>query len=280
MTRGDLAMVLVLVALGAMWAQALPAPHSNDGVIVGRLPYTFPAYDKVEGVEFYSVRPEYDTAVGDSAFEFQKLQYMSDGLRVIAYLYKPKQSEGKNLPAIIFNRGSGPMGDSAPLLIGLFHRLASHGFVILAPQYRGGDGGEGHDEIGGADLDDVKNMIPLAKSLGFIDMNNLFMYGESRGGMMTYQALRDGLPINAAAVFGAFTDLEIMNQSSYVQKVIPQIWPDYETRKSEIIQRRSVRYRRQARHPDSHYEWGRGPAGEPEPAFAICRTTARTGKNL
>jgi hypothetical protein len=34
------------------------------------------------------------------------------------------------------------------------------------------------------------------------------MYGESRGGMMTFQAIRRDLPVDAAAVFGAFTDLE------------------------------------------------------------------------
>jgi len=44
------------------------------------------------------------------------------------------------------------------------------------------------------------NIIPLVKSLGFIDMNNLFMYGESRGGMMTYQAIKRDFPVNAAAV--------------------------------------------------------------------------------
>jgi dipeptidyl aminopeptidase/acylaminoacyl peptidase len=218
------------------------ATNANDGTLLEAQSYSFPAYDKTEGIEFYSSRPEYEGAVADKQFEFKKLRYSSDGLSVTAYLYKPTQTEGKVYPAIIFNRGSGPAGDSAPLLISMFHRLASSGFVILAPQYRGSDGGEGRDEIGGSDLDDVKNILPLAKSLGFIDMKNLFMYGESRGGMMTYQAIRDGIQINAAAVFGAFTDLEIMNKSPYVQKIIPQIWPDYETHKEEIIRRRSAKY--------------------------------------
>ncbi len=84
---------------------------------------------------------------------------------------------------------------------------------MLAPQYRGSDGGEGKDEIGGADLNDVVAALQLIKSLDYADPRNVFPYGESRGGMMTYQAIRDGFPANAAAVFGAFTDLEIMNQS-------------------------------------------------------------------
>jgi hypothetical protein len=60
--------------------------------------------------------------------------------------------------------------------------------------------------------------------------------------MMTYQSVRDGVPANAAAVFGAFTDLEIVHQSPYVQKIIPQIWPDYDQQKDAIIRRRSAKY--------------------------------------
>jgi dipeptidyl aminopeptidase/acylaminoacyl peptidase len=232
----------LLLALSLGVATPVLSAASSDGQILDTAAYTFPAYDKVEGIEFYASRAEYEAAAGDSAFHFSKLKYLSDGLKVVAYLYQPTQLSAKKLPLIIFNRGSGPAGDSAPLLISLFHRLAALGFVVLAPQYRGSDGGEGKDEIGGADLDDIKNVFPLATALGFVDINNVFMYGESRGGMMTYQSIRDAFPINAAAVFGAFTDLEIMNRSPYVQKVIPQIWPDYDAHKDEIIRRRSAKY--------------------------------------
>ncbi len=242
MLRQNLIAFSMLAAILSCNEQARSATIPADGTQLEKLAYAFPAYDKAEGIEYYAGRPEYEAAVADTSFEFEKLSYSSDGLKVTAYLYKPRITEGKHLPAVVFNRGSGPAGDSAPLLISMFHRLAASGFVVIAPQYRGSDGGEGRDEIGGADVDDVRNALLLAKSLPYIDPNNLFMYGESRGGMMTYQAVRDALPINAAAVFGAFTDLEIMNQSPYVQKVIPQIWPDYETHKDEIIRRRSAKY--------------------------------------
>jgi dipeptidyl aminopeptidase/acylaminoacyl peptidase len=237
-----LALGLFVLTIFGVAAPAAVGKSFADGQVVEELAYSFPAYGKVEGIEFYTDRTEYEASVNDSAFRFRKLKYVSDGLKVVAYLYQPTQTGSKKLPLIIFNRGSGPAGDSAPLLVSLFHRLAAQGFVVLAPQYRGSDGGEGHDEIGGADMDDVKNLIPLARSLGFVDINNVFMYGESRGGMMTYQAIRDAFPINAAAVFGAFTDLEVMNQPPYVQKLIPQIWPDYDTHKEEIIRRRSAKY--------------------------------------
>jgi len=33
-----------------------------------------------------------------------------------------------------------------------------------------------------------------------------------------------------------------VNQSSYVQKIIPQIWPDYDQHKDAVIRRRSAKY--------------------------------------
>jgi dipeptidyl aminopeptidase/acylaminoacyl peptidase len=194
-------------------------------------------------IEDYVTKEAYERAVNDREYEFQKLKYMSDGLKVVAYLYRPARIEGRKLPAIIFNRGSAVRGDIAPELVTFFHRLASEGFVVLAPMYRQSDGGEGLDEVGGADVNDLMNVLPLAKSLGFIDMNNLFMYGESRGGMMTYQAIRRGFPVNAAAVFGAFTDLEALikfRPEVYGEATLKQLWPDYEARKREIINSRSA----------------------------------------
>jgi dipeptidyl aminopeptidase/acylaminoacyl peptidase len=109
--------------------------------------------------------------------------------------------------------------------------------------YRQSDGGEGRDEVGGADVNDLMNVVPLAKALGFIDLNNLYLYGESRGGMMTYQAIKRDFPANAAAVFGAFTDMEGLikfRPQVYQPKMLSQLWPDFETRKDEIFRSRSA----------------------------------------
>jgi dipeptidyl aminopeptidase/acylaminoacyl peptidase len=164
---------------------------------------------------------------------------MSDGLKVIAYLYKQKKKFNKKHPTIIFNRGSYIRGDIAPELVSMFHRLAEKGFVILAPMYRQSDGGEGRDRLGGEDINDLMNTLPLVRNLKFIDTNNLFMYGESRGGMMTYQAIKKGFSINASAVYGAFTDMEDMIKSRpdvYTAQVGKGIFgDDYESKKEEIF---------------------------------------------
>ena len=218
----------------------------DDGAIVERKAYRFPSYEQAvetTDVEKYTDKVSYEAAVNDARFEFQKLTYSSDGLKVIAYLYKPKETNGQKFPAIIYNRGSAVRGDIAPELISLFHRLASAGFVILAPMLRQSDGGEGRDELGGADVNDLMNVAPLARSLGFVDMDNLFMCGVSRGGMMTYQAIKRGFPINAAAVVGAFTDMQGVIDShakQYPLTVLKQLWPNYEERKDEISRARSA----------------------------------------
>jgi len=218
----------------------------DEGAIVQRTPYDFPSYERAvetTDVEKYTDRVSYENAINDRTFQFEKIKYVSDGLNVVAYVYGPKQIDGRNFPAIIFNRGSVVRGDIAPELISLFHRLATDGFVILAPMLRQSDGGEGRDEIGGADVNDLMNIVTVARSLGFVDVNNLFMYGESRGGMMTYQAIKKGFPMNAAAVFGGFTDLQEVIDShprEYPVTALKQFWLNYEEQKNEIAKIRSA----------------------------------------
>lgn len=243
-----LACVTLLTLAVHAHAQTSAPSGALDGAVVRREAYAFPPYEKAvrdTDVENYASREAYEQAAGDRRFELQKLTYMSDGLRVVAYLYKPVRTEGAPLPAIVFNRGSAVRGDIAPELVAFFRRLASEGFVILAPMYRQSDGGEGRDEVGGADVNDLMNVVPLARSLGFIDANNLFMYGESRGGMMTYQAVRRDFPLKAAAVFGAFTDLDALikyRPQIYRPETLKQIWPDFDARKDEIVRARSAVY--------------------------------------
>lgn len=233
--------MIVLAAFYALGGQSLLAASGDDGTIVQREAYTYLPYEEAPWLAKYYSKEKYERVVADGKFRFEKLIYLSDGLRVVAYLYTPKEIKGKRYPAVVFNRGSYVVGDIGSALAPLFHHLASEGFVVLAPLYRGSVGGEGRDEMGGEDLNDLMNVLPLLRALEFIDMENLFMYGESRGGMMTYQAIRDGFPLRAAAVFGAFTDLEAMlNSDPRYQQMAQTIWPDFETHKEEIIQRRSA----------------------------------------
>ncbi len=284
--RSSKSFTAAALLLAACFASpASGARAAEDGAVVERKAYSFPSYEQAvrdTDVERYADKAEYESAVGDAKFELEKLKYLSDGLKVVAYLYRPKQVDGRKFPAIIFNRGSAVRGDIAPELVTLFHRLAAEGFVILAPMLRQSDGSEGRDEMGGADVDDLMNAAALAKSLGYVDANNLFMYGESRGGMMTYLAVRKGFPLNAAAVFGALTDLRELVDShpkQYSPALLRQFWPDYEERKDEIFKTRSaVLWAEQLNVPLLIMHGGADKGVSPEHSLNLAQRLQKAGK--
>jgi dipeptidyl aminopeptidase/acylaminoacyl peptidase len=122
----------------------------------------------------------------------------------------------------------------------MFHRLALAGFAVIAPMYRGSDGGQGQDEMGGADVSDLANVGVVVRRYPSFDAGNVFLYGESRGGMMVLQAIRDGFPARAAATFGAFADLAKMTGNKAGGSMAHAIWPDFALRRDEIVDRRSA----------------------------------------
>jgi len=138
-----------------------------------------------------------------------RIKYSSDGLKVVGFVLKPRGFQGK-LPVLIYNRGGNR--DYGMISRGQIEfslaSLAAQNYVVLASQYRGVDGGEGEEHFGGDDVNDVLNLIPLARSLPYADVEKLVMLGDSRGGLMTYLAIKSGAPIKAAAVVGAPSDLE------------------------------------------------------------------------
>jgi len=139
--------------------------------------------------------------------ECYKVKYLSDGLKVVGFILKLKD-EGSKFPVIIFNRGGNREFDKITVRkLKYLSYLASNNYVVIASQYRGNEGGEGHEEFGGKDIDDVLNLIPLAKSLPFTVPNKIVMLGFSRGGMMMYLAIKHDAEIKAAAVVGGVTDL-------------------------------------------------------------------------
>jgi dipeptidyl aminopeptidase/acylaminoacyl peptidase len=177
-----------------------------------------------------------------AGFQCTRVKYMSDGLKVIGIIWKPKDTAGKKLPLVIYNRGGNREFSKLNFISNYFlYPFLQNGFVVIGTQYRGNDGGEGKEEFGGADINDVMNLVPLAKSLGYVDMNNVFMLGDSRGGMETYIALKNKIPVNAAAVRGAVSDLTPQRRQA-MEKNFKEMIPDYEKRGMELLKDRSAVY--------------------------------------
>lgn len=212
-----------------------------DGSIVEHAVYPLPAFEDNPSIATYASLQDYQEAAADKSFVLEKLRYRSDGIAVVAYLYHPAGRPASKLPVIVFNRGSYVVKDQALALLTMFRRLAREGFTIVAPMYPGSDGAPGHDELGGADLNDLKNIIPVIKALDFADGQNVFLYGESRGAIMTFLALRDAFPARAAATFGGITDLgAYLGKDARAKQMANVIWPDYEMNSARILQARSA----------------------------------------
>lgn len=127
------------------------------------------------------------------------ITYLSEGLKIKGFIAEPK-APGK-YPCVIFCRGGNrDFGKIDWLTTTFFNEIASHGYVVIASQYRGTTGSEGSDEFGGADTMDVINCIPALANWPSADTLRIGMYGISRGGMMVYQSLRSLKNIKAAII--------------------------------------------------------------------------------
>jgi dipeptidyl aminopeptidase/acylaminoacyl peptidase len=241
-------------AVAAMWLlqqQSGIAVQATFGPTHVR-PVTVPAFDAEPGLHWSSSREEYDAARADERYAFEQFTYESERLTVGAYLYRPRKRSAGPLPVIVYNRGSymRPNGFAGEMLV-MANRYGRAGFIVVAPHYRGSNGWHGRDEMGGADLGDLMNIVPSVARIEGADASRVYLAGESRGGMMVYQALRDQFPAKAAAVWGAFTDLSpLIAPGSPQPKVASPIWPDLEQNRDAIIERRSaIRWANRIRTP-------------------------------
>ena len=213
----------------------------QNGKIISTTEITFPKYVEIPGIEMYYDKKTYDEAVTDNEAIVEKILYYSDGLKVVAYLGRPNQPGKEALPVIIFNRGSGVRNDIAYVHAPLFKKLVHAGFLVIAPALRGSEGGEGVDEMGGNELNDIKNILPVIEKIPNSDTSHMFMLGESRGGIMTYMALRDKFPVRAAVVIGGITDMAYyLKGRPWEEKFFQERFNNYEQDKDSILNTRSA----------------------------------------
>lgn len=234
--RSALLVPIAVLLLGPLHAYA----HDKATDPLELQPVAPPAYDSERGIQWAATREQYAAAQSDTRFVMEQFSYQSGGLTVGAYIYHPRDV-GPRLPVIIFNRGSytRPNGFAGEMLV-MSHHFAQAGFIVIAPHYRGSNGWAGRDELGGAELQDLMNLPPLIHRIEGADPSRLFLAGESRGGAMVYMALRDAFPARAAAVWGAFADLEPLLTSGPQAQYASQIWPDIDRNRAHIVETRSA----------------------------------------
>lgn len=126
----------------------------------------------------------------DAQANIYKIRYRSQMHEVVGYIVEPKNIQNP-LPCIVYNRGGSREFGMIKRghLFGSIAEMANWGYIVIASQYSGNDGGEGKDEFGGNDIKDVENLYLILEQYRNADTLRIGMYGGSRGGMMTYQML-------------------------------------------------------------------------------------------
>jgi dipeptidyl aminopeptidase/acylaminoacyl peptidase len=185
---------------------------------------------------------QFDATFKDSQLKCERFVYLSDGLKVIGYTLRTVGALGK-LPVLLFLRGGNrELGKVDERLIArMLQPFARAGYLVVAPQYRQADGGEGKDEYGGADVNDVLAAAEIVRARPDADGNNVFLYGVSRGGMMAYIALHRGLRVNAAVVHAGLSDMagELKERPTF-ERMWREMIPRWSEARDEVMRARSA----------------------------------------
>lgn len=201
-------------------------------------------YEKKEDIVSVEKLDLEQTMVDGVEVSNYKVKYQSDDCIVVSYLSVPDVciEEQKAYPCIIYNRGGNrEFGANTPENIA--YMAESSGKIIFATQYRGVDGGTGTEEFGGADLNDVLKLIDLCEEFAFVDMEQLYMMGISRGGMMTYMAAREDSRIKKAVVISGVSDAFMSyDERTDMQQVFKELVGETPDSNPDIYEKRSATY--------------------------------------
>jgi dipeptidyl aminopeptidase/acylaminoacyl peptidase len=193
--------------------------------------------------------PQADFERFQQNLDCQDFVYKVGDVPVSGFMIKPKQISGK-APVVIYNRGGN--GGYGQLVFGfVMHELmplAEQGFVVIASNYRGQHNwgqnsvmNAGADEFGGAELADVKALVPIAQGIKEADANRLAMWGHSRGGMMTYMLAKSMPELKTIVVGAGPTDLaKELEIRPEMERVYKARIPNYASSKVAALTERSV----------------------------------------
>ncbi|SFU72089.1 hypothetical protein SAMN04487886_11186 [Clostridium sp. DSM 8431] len=119
-------------------------------------------------------------------YKREEIVFKNNGEKIYGVIYSPKDSKGK-VPGIIFSHGFNGNNES-----GAFYAktLAEKGYAVCCFDFRGGSC---NSKSEGSSLNmsifteksDLKVVIEMLQDFEFIDSNNIFLIGESQGGLVS-----------------------------------------------------------------------------------------------
>ncbi len=201
---------------------------------------TLPKDGKIVEREAFTPSAEAGSVAGLNEVRIERITYLSDGLRVKGWLLTPNAS-GPH-PAIVYCRGGnrefGALDEKR--VLGRLLPMARWGYVVVASQYRGVAGGEGLEEFGGAEVNDVLSLLPLLDALPEADSDRIALYGSSRGGMMSLLTVSRTDRFRALALEGPVTDLiRWKKDRPGIEEVYEELIPGYDKEGDAVLLPRS-----------------------------------------
>jgi dipeptidyl aminopeptidase/acylaminoacyl peptidase len=109
------------------------------------------------------------------------------------------------LPALIYCRGG--IGKVGRVKTQWIEQFANHGYAVFAPSYRGNEGGEGRDEFGGADQEDVLAAYRFVQNLPFVQKDRISVMGFSRGSINATKLTVQSTGISKLILWSGVSDL-------------------------------------------------------------------------
>ncbi|USK33002.1 prolyl oligopeptidase family serine peptidase [Bacillus sp. F19] len=135
----------------------------------------------------------------------QLVTYFSEGLKVKGLLAEPAE-EGK-YDGFLYLRGG--IKNVGKVRAGRIVQFASEGFVVMAPFYRGNQGGEGNEDFAGDDRYDALHALTLLKNHPKVDQERIHVFGFSRGGVMALFAGILDPDIRSLVTWGGVSDMAL-----------------------------------------------------------------------
>ncbi len=171
------------------------------------------------GAIYRGLTPEHVSPVRSISYK------ASDGLTITGYLTLPRGREPKNLPLVVLPHG-GPEGRDTPGFDWWSQALASRGYAVLQPNFRGSEGfgwdfvKAGFGQWGKAMQTDLSDGVRDLAGKGLIDPKRVCIVGASYGGYaaLAGATLDKGVYRCATSVAGP-SDLKRMlvdNQKHYL----------------------------------------------------------------
>jgi dipeptidyl aminopeptidase/acylaminoacyl peptidase len=129
--------------------------------------------------------------------------YFSNHLKVKGLLAEPIAPGSYN--GLLYLRGG--IKNVGMVRVGRIIQFASEGFVVMAPFYRGNQGGEGNEDFAGDDRYDAIAGLELLKRHPNVHPNRIHVFGFSRGGVMALLAGILSEHVRSVVTWGGVSDM-------------------------------------------------------------------------